>query len=419
MARSLAERMAALERITGKTPTGAVVGEGPPAEPTSGNDLSAIGFVREDVGFGSVWHREVRCDVLNRYGGVQFAALSDVDLAQVSRACKASAGDLAAEKLRFYDTETTGLGTAAGTFPFLHAIGQLDGDEWVVHQYFVADYEEEPSVLQTLSARYFDADSSVVSFNGRTFDWPLLLNRYVLYRLTPPSPCAHLDLLHPSRRLWKRSLGGASLGRLEEGILGAARTNDLPGKEAPARYFRYVNDAEAQPLGPVFDHNAADVSALAALTVVLAEVLSGIRPAESAGEYAALAKWYDEWQETELAERCLAQATDCPDTTWREFWFQSLYYKRQRRYEEASTVWRDMASRYPTSIPPLVELAKYAEHHLSDLAAAQRYTLTAIAYRNQVARAMRDSQPAGADRVLSQLQHRLRRVERKLLTQSE
>lgn len=411
MARSLAERMAALAKQHAKTEE-PLVQTAAQAEDSSASGLAELGFTEEDLGFGSVWHRALRVDSLSRYGRIQFASLFDVDLNPVGRVCKADVSQAAPTHLRFYDTETTGLGTAAGTFPFLHAVGQLEDDEWVVHQYFVAAYEQELSVLQTLAAQHFTHESIVVSFNGRTFDWPLFETRMIMYRLPVLTISAHLDLLHPSRRLWKRMLGGASLGLIESGVLGVERTDDLPGKEAPARYFHYLDQPDAAPLAPVFDHNVADVSALAALLVCLSETLIGQESA-SAGAYVALAKWYDEWQETEIAERCFVRAVDCPDATWRDYWLQSLYLKRQRRMDEACAVWQSMVHRYPDSVLPLVELAKYAEHTQHDFARAHTLVTEALKRRHHHHQLVRE-QPSEADIVQAQLLHRRTRIERKL-----
>jgi uncharacterized protein YprB with RNaseH-like and TPR domain len=407
--------------------------------------LTDLGFCLEDDGWGPFWHRELRYDLLAQHGHYRFGALLECDLSALSRlasevdgaATVADREPLADDEddncgeaptaavLRFYDTETTGLGTGAGTFPFLHAVGCLEMDEWVVHQYFVADYTQEPALLRALLARHFTPGTVVVSYNGRTFDWPLFLNRLVMYRLPAPVGVRQLDLLHPSRRLWRKRLGRLNLASVEETVLGLERIDDLPGREAPSRYFAFVSDQNPGPLRPVFDHNAADVSSLQVLTAVIADLLSGRRAVDTAGEYTALARWYSEWREYDLAERCLVAAVACPDAEWQAFWLQGLLYKRQRRWQEAQAVWREMAERFPCAVAPLVELAKVAEHREHDDAAAAAWTRAALqrletaAEDAEAASTQAGGMKAARETVRSELLHRLQRVERRLARNSQ
>ncbi|MCL6627066.1 ribonuclease H-like domain-containing protein [Alicyclobacillus shizuokensis] len=433
-------------------------GDRPDAFASSRPSLERLGFRLEDDGFGPVWHRELRYDVLAWYGTGPFLDLLECDLETLLRLAVADEATGEAESvasstalpgiqpsapqlwaaLRFYDTETTGLGSGAGTFPFLHAVGQVEGDEWVVHQYLLADYTEEAALLQTLACRHFQPGAVIVTYNGRSFDWPLLESRFTLYRLSMPRRLRQLDLVHPCRRLWRRRLGRTNLTSVEEGILGVHRTADLPGKEAPGRYFQFLADADPLPLVPVCDHNAADVSSLARLAAVVSDVLAGRRPVETGGEYTALARWYGEWGEYDLAERCLVAAAECPDSDWQARWLRGLLLKRQQRWPEAGAVWREMTERFLWTVAPLVELAKLAEHREKDLAAAAAWTRQALqrldsqepvgrteagGIRTEAElRAWQNAQlsVAGAvpehqrDRVRAQLLHRMRRLNHKL-----
>ncbi len=377
-----------------------------------------------EIGKG-VWHRTLRYDILVAHGDHRFADLCEADLGGLLKAAKLSdLVQLQAQDLRFYDTETTGLGTGAGTFPFLHAVGRFEEDEFVVHQYFLADYAAECELLTVMIHDHFSDGVTVVTFNGKSFDWPLLSNRLTMHRLEAPV-VFQLDLLYPSRRLWRQTLTRVSLGAVESAILGLERLDDLPGKEAPMRYFEYVSDGILSRLVPVFDHNATDVCSLVTLAGHLADILSGRTSVHAASEWSALGRLYDEWNESDLALRCFHQAVDCPDASWREHWLHSLHCKRRGDVDTAVETWLRMADHYPWSVPPCVELAKVYEHRIGDFQAALMFAREA---KNRMLRYSRDAgvegngtprYNGGADeRIVSALQHRMARIERKLSAHS-
>ncbi len=173
------------------------------------------------------------------------------------------------------DTETTGLGTAAGTLPFLVALGRWQGDEFVVRQLLLPDHPDEPALLEVLE-RHLPADASLVSYNGRAFDWPLISSRYRLHGRPPPAYAAHLDLLGLARQVWRHRLPDARLASVEAGICGVRRTDDLPGALIPERYFGWLRTGDAGLFTDVLEHNRQDVISLALLLRVLAhDVLPG------------------------------------------------------------------------------------------------------------------------------------------------
>ncbi|MCL6517121.1 ribonuclease H-like domain-containing protein [Alicyclobacillus sp.] len=462
MARSLLERLAALEASVGRqrtTPAGepgpasapghefhpAVPGAGPASdasgpsrEPADEPPPGALGMdggtggPRDDrpqpldsrgrglalLGFrplaegDSVWHRVLRYDLLTVHGRRRFADLLSTDLSAAARALKVEAVD--PERLRFYDTETTGLGQGAGNVPFLHALARVEGDELAVHQYFLADHAGEPDLLSALLTEHLTGDALVVTFNGKSFDWPLLQSRLSMWRMPRPS-CGHADLIHPARRLWRRHLGRVALAEVEAGVLGIRRTDDLPGREAPARYFAWLEDGVADGMEPVFEHNAADVCSLAVLLAVLADLLAGREPAATAEAWVALARWHDDWEAYDLAERCYERAAASPDADGRALWLKSLFHKRRGEWEKALALWARIAAAEPLAVPPLVELAKYAEHRAGDLDAAARWTQEAQARAAAQAQACA-ADPAVARRwhqVLDHLAHRLARIQRR------
>ena len=168
----------------------------------------------------------------------------------------------------FLDTETTGLAGGAGTAAFLIGVGWVEGERFHVRQYFMRDYHEEAALLHGLAdelARF----ESLVTFNGKMFDVPLLDARFRLNRARfPLGDAPHLDLLHPARRLWKARLESCRLQSLEAALMGLRRHGDIPGEEIPQIYFDFVRRRDARKLARVFDHNRQDIVSLAALAVL-------------------------------------------------------------------------------------------------------------------------------------------------------
>jgi uncharacterized protein YprB with RNaseH-like and TPR domain len=177
----------------------------------------------------------------------------------------------------YFDTETTGLSTGAGTVIFLAAVGRVAGDHVAVRQYLLPDYPYEPSLLRALAAD-LAAAPRLVTYNGRTFDVPMLAARLTvhgLFREQASIPDAHDDLLPQARRLFRRPLGGARLADVEAGVLGVHRVSDCAGSEVPARYFGYLRGGSPDILAEVLDHNFQDVVSLALLEAEIAGLRAG------------------------------------------------------------------------------------------------------------------------------------------------
>jgi hypothetical protein len=178
---------------------------------------------------------------------------------------------------RYFDTESTGLSTGAGTVIILAAVGRLDDSAIVVRQALLPDYPDEPALLQTVMAWLAGADR-IVTYNGRGFDLPLLSTRMTIHglgRQLPDIPARHDDLLPVARRLWRRLLGSARLADVERGVLAVQRRGDCPSSEVPQRWFAYLAGASPDLLAAVIDHNAQDVASLALLDAELVRLRSG------------------------------------------------------------------------------------------------------------------------------------------------
>jgi uncharacterized protein YprB with RNaseH-like and TPR domain len=180
----------------------------------------------------------------------------------------------------FLDTETTGLAGGTGTCAFLVGLAWWDSEGLQVEQLFLRDYDEEHAVLLALAERLAERPV-LVTYNGKSFDWPLLETRFRLTRQIEPTPLrAHLDLLHPARQLWRLQLGTARLGELERLVLGIERGPDVLSALIPQLYFEYLRGASAAPLVPVFEHNQYDLAGLAALAGHVARLVHAPEGAE-------------------------------------------------------------------------------------------------------------------------------------------
>ncbi|HTU32501.1 MAG TPA: ribonuclease H-like domain-containing protein [Candidatus Acidoferrum sp.] len=173
----------------------------------------------------------------------------------------------------FLDTETTGLAGGTGTYPFLVGIGWWDAGGLEVEQFFMRDHSEEHSLLVALAERMSER-RVLVTFNGKTFDWPLLETRYRMTRvIRPPAPRAHLDFLHPARTLWRLQLGSARLPALERHALGWDRGVDIDSSLIPTIYFDFLRGGSPDPLVPIFLHNQMDLRGLAGLAALTLSLL--------------------------------------------------------------------------------------------------------------------------------------------------
>lgn len=168
-------------------------------------------------------------------------------------------------RVAFFDFETTGLSGGAGTIAFLAAVGRLDDDGAVrVEQFFLDDYPAEREFIQRVSDA-LDGVDAIASYNGSSFDMPLLATRRAMLGLGSLPGLPHVDVLHPVRRLYRTTIGACSLSSIEAAILDSARDDDIPGSEVPEVWFDFVKHGRCDRLQRVFDHNRLDIVSLARL----------------------------------------------------------------------------------------------------------------------------------------------------------
>jgi uncharacterized protein YprB with RNaseH-like and TPR domain len=320
----------------------------------------------------------------------------------------------------FFDLETTGLSGGAGTYAFLVGCAWFDGDgSFVVRQFVLARPSDERPLLEAVADEFARA-GALVSFNGRTFDAPLLESRCQYHRMPwAGAALPHLDVLHPARRFWRETGPGAlaeagcSLAALERQVIGAHRRGDVPGLEIPSRYFTFLRSGDARPLAPVLEHNRLDLLSLAALTARLLVLLRrGPAAARHAREALALGGAYARAGLDAPAREALARAAglDGPPLAGVSavrvdaLRALALSWRRARRFDEAAACWRRLID---GGCPPRVAreaieaLAIHHEHRVRDLAAARTLALRSLEM---------DSGPGWKDAV----RRRVDRLDRKL-----
>lgn len=358
------------------------------------------------------------------------------------------------------DTETTGLATAAGTYAFLIGLGWWDGDRFRQAQLLLPDHSDEPALLAMLAA-HIPANAWLVTYNGRGFDWPLLVTRYRMSRRDPPVHAGHLDLLPFVRRVFRHRMSNARLQTVEAELLGLERHEDVGGWEIPGRYLDFLRLGAAEPLMAVVRHNREDVRSLARLVAHVDARFgdaAGRRGAHR-GDLAGLARAFGRERRLDEALACLETAIDLApptavgghladepparagnqaddrwwapgrlvdfggrpqvqsagapplhlDSPWTEERIlieKARVLRRLGRFGDSAAAWEALAAGIgPFAVLAWVEVAKLREHRLGDLAGALAAVDRAAAVVNR-RRALGRLDP----RIEGQLAHRRARL---------
>ena len=288
----------------------------------------------------------------------------------------------AAHPLVCIDLETTGLATAAGTLAFLVGVGTWSGERMVVRQLLLPDHVGEMALLDVLCS-LVPADAWLVTYNGRCFDWPLLVARYRLHRRGAPAHAGHLDLLPVARQLWKHRLEGARLAIVEREICGVVRDDDLPGHLIPERYFTYLRSRKAELLRPILEHNRQDIVSMGLMLDRLASGFgsptewSATHPGDVFGLARAFARRGRQPEALRAVEAALGAPAWSSGITGGAGLHRRLSAERARllarvgRRDEAYAAWSDIARRGgPGAGLAWLAVARYREHTLRDIAAA-------------------------------------------------
>ena len=285
------------------------------------------------------------------------------------------------QNILFLDTETSGLAGGTGTFAFLIGLGYQTLDGFRLIQLFLREPGQEPALLAAL-ARIIAPFEAVVTFNGKSFDIPLLKTRHILNGI--PSPflgIEHIDMLPLARRIWRNRLPSRALGDLETAILEVARAQEeVPGWLVPQIYFDYLHTGDARPLAGVFYHNSMDILSLAGLFNYVADLLNNpLNNDIDSLDMIAIARLYEELGYFELAvtfyEHSLAQGMPEPFfiQTLQRF---SMLYRRRGEWDAAVRLWEKAVEH--DQVSACIELAKYYEHQRKDNPEAVRWTKAAV-----------------------------------------
>ncbi len=317
----------------------------------------------------------------------------------------------------FMDTETTGLAGGTGTVAFLVGAGYFEGDVFRLEQCFMRDYDEEEAMLQYLD-RLFARSETVVSYNGKSFDVPLLRTRFITNRARFRLDSAmHFDLVHAARRFYKLRLRDCSLGNVERTVLGVERHGDIPSAEIPQIWLDYLYSRDAGLLKKVFYHHQMDILSLVALAGWLSQCLEtpeGLGFEHDEDRLSLVRLHFREKRFPEVVshgERLLESETQ--DYIREEcLRLMGLALKRLKDWPRMADTWRLLLDEHPRAIQPRFELAKYLEHRAREFGAAERLcveTLELLETRASLGRALDFDEGYAQD-----FRHRLERIRGKM-----
>jgi uncharacterized protein len=342
-----------------------------------------------ETAFGTHFEHERLWEARRRHGSVDIGELAELPADWLSAI---SAGELPPSdvtKWAFLDTETTGLAGGSGTCAFLVGIGRITPEGFRLKQYFMRDFEDEASMLAAISSDLEDAET-LVTYNGKSFDVPLLETRYRMKRArTPFTWMGHLDLLFGARRLWRLRLESCKLTQLESQVLGFERDGDIPGGMIPQVYFDYLRFRSPERLKPIFEHNALDIVTLACLTAVvprafLDPVGNANTETRHAAEMVSLGRWL--WKTERAAEalvlfRRAIAGNLRDDLMFRTMWDMASIERKAGRFEEAVAIHLELAAcGNAHRAEACVELAKHYERREKDYGRALEYCELALTY---------------------------------------
>ncbi|SFI32324.1 hypothetical protein SAMN02799624_00349 [Paenibacillus sp. UNC496MF] len=352
----------------------AVSGEsGPAAQEELHPAWSGMGVRLVSSTEGEFLVRETRYPLSHRHGAHRLDEWHGV---QEAMSAFGAGDDSGYRNALFLDLETTGLGVGAGNVPFMVGLAYVQDDRFVVEQMLIRHPAEERAMIGYLSAM-LPTFTHLVTYNGRTFDWPVLHNRFILHghRAFKWEP-VHIDLLHPSRSVWRNTLASCKLSRVEEDRLGISREDDVPGSLAPAIYFQYLADGDPEPLRGVFAHNETDMLSLAALAIRFGHFLAGgvgtrVAMPEEAEELLRTGLWLERMGKTELAEPLYVRFAEHPRPSYRGLCLLAERDKKCGNWSRAVLLWQKAVRTSGDAVLPdyeaHIELAMYYEHKTKEL----------------------------------------------------
>lgn len=373
-------------------------------------------FIEEGTPFGVAYYRETPYILSNMHGDIKLSELLEVPREIFSfMEQDDNLLNMDLKHTLFLDTETTGLAGGTGTVAFLIGVGFVRDDSFIIRQYFIPDYAYEPAMLYHLD-RFSSNYSGLVTFNGKSYDIPLIITRMSMNRLKwQLKDPFHLDLLHGSRRLWKKTHGSCSLTSLESSVLRFYREDDVPGYLIPEMYFQYLRNRNFMPMENVLQHNLYDIISMAALIIRVWSHLEMAEAGQVCGpEFYSLGRIYekkgDQKKALEFYEKATREKLTSSFNTAVKHRI-SLILKRKKDYDRLIPMWEEMAKEAELDIYAHIELAKYHEHISKDITRA-------IQYVERASEILTGKRTMGAIKIyykeMEQLNHRKKRLKRKL-----
>ncbi|PCK21070.1 hypothetical protein CEY02_09930 [Bacillus pumilus] len=293
-----------------------------------------------------------------------------------------SAKGYRSHELFFFDTETTGLSRGTGNMIFLLGHARVFSDKVVVKQHLLTNPGNEAALYKSFLDEV-DVES-LVTYNGKSFDWPQVKTRHTLLRDQIPAlpEFGHFDLLHGSRRLWKHKYERMALSVVEKEELHVNREDDTPGFLAPMIYFHFLKEQKPSLIEGILTHNELDVLSLISLYIHLSKKILSKDAVKENNEKYALARWHLAHRDVQEATKHLQELTDAEFEHANQAAYDlSLQYKRLNQWDEAVRIWKDLfeSNDVHLALKAGIELAKYEEHRQKDAESALSMTQSLLA----------------------------------------
>lgn len=318
------------------------------------------------------------------------------------------------ETLVFFDTETTGL-KGVGTQIFLLGLLEATEEDFVLTQYVLADPSNEAAML--FESKFWQRVMTIISYNGKSFDWPQLETRWTLNQQYIPKlrQQRQVDLLHSSKRLWKNDIERMKLTKVEEEKLGFQRIGDIPGHLAPIIYFDAVKSGNAETLMKVLYHNEWDLLSLITLYVHSTNLLLDELGEESAVTYTNIGKWYGDLKQKQASVNLLKNVTEQYhlEETGLAHFYLAYEQKRAGDFLKAAQSFKNSLETLPPRKKAQVyeQLAIIYEHQLKNIKKAYDYACKGQAITKDI----HYVKPQQKQRQLQSWEIRIRRIEKKKL----
>lgn len=360
---------------------------------------------------GPFWRRRLVLPCSHTHGAMSLQEVHGASLERLAELARdPGLAGLDLTRAFFFDTETTSLGGGAGTYVFLLGLGYFAGETFVVEQYFLKDVTQERAMLEAIRRRFLEFEL-VVSFHGKGFDAPRLLDRLAFHRMRLELPASHLDLCLVGRSLYRGAFEDCRLQTFERELVGFRRRDDLPGAECPRAFFSHLR-GDSSLIPRVFEHNLYDVLTLPAVAARFAREAGAPRHPVVLSNLGAL---FESRGRDRVARDLYSAALDGLRLAGHPLLARSLerlalLERRAGRHDVSARLLQERRDLAPGAFQPLEDLAKYYEHRARDL---DRAAATALDARARLLAGKIPVDPRTRVRYLEALDHRLSRLRRR------